>query len=293
MANLVRRKQVDQIEFSGFFVEIGNSNYYPSLGNPSGFLPQSSLDSATGVLNSSINQSSGTLNTKINATGAASNIYTDTASGTLDSRLVSSGSTLTSNINTLSGYVNTVSGNLYTTTTGASGTLNTKIDTASGTLKTYTDTTSGSLYNQIQSSSNMTLISGIISGNNFNFTGEKIFRSPIDVPRVNLSGTATPSNIAIVAASGSVSIVGSGGTFMSFLESGITNSLWSVSTAAGVPALELFDDDLLVIGKTTRRTAIVSGASGYLILPNLPTNTQTGGLPVGTVFRSGNSLMII
>lgn len=293
MANLVRRKQVDQAEFSGFFVEVGNANYYPVLGNPSGFLSQSSLDTTTGFINNTINQVSGTLNSQIAATGSTNKIYTDVASGTLDSRLLNSGQSLTSSISGLSGYVNTTSGNLNSTITGASGVLNTKINTTSGVLKSYTDTVSGNLTNQITAASNQTVVSGIASGDQYSFTGQKIFRSPITAPRVNFSGSATPTSIAIVASSGSVSVVGSGGTFMSFLETGTTNSLWSVASAAGVPMLELFDDDLLVIGKSTRRTALVSGASGYLILPNLPTQTQTGGLPQGVMFRSGNFLMII
>jgi hypothetical protein len=293
MANLVRRKQVDQAEFSGFFVEVGNTNYYPVLGNPSGFLSQSDLNTATGFINNSINQVSGTLNSQIISTGSTNKIYTDVASGTLDSRLLSSGQSLTSSISGLSGYVNTTSGNLYSTITGVSGVLNTKINTTSGVLKSYTDTVSGNLTNQITAASNQTVVSGIASGDQYSFTGQKIFRSPITAPRVNFSGSATPTSIAIVASSGSVSIVGSGGTFMSFLETGTTNSLWSVANNAGVPMLELFDDDMLVIGKSTRRTALVSGVSGYLILPNLPTQTQTGGLPQGVLFRSGNFLMII
>lgn len=293
MANLVRRKQVDQVEFSGFFVEVGNSNYYPLLGNPSGFLDQSTLNTVTGILSSQTIQASGILSLQIQSTGATNKSYTDIASGTLDSRLTASGQNLSGRIDSVSGYVNTVSGNLNTTITGVSGVLNTKINSTSGVLKSYTDTVSGNLANQIVSGSNQSTISGIVSGELFAFTGQKTFRSPITANRINLSGVSAPTNIAIIASSGSVSIVGSGGTFMSFLETGTTNSLWSVASAAGVPMLELFDDDLLVIGKSTRRTALVSGASGYLILPNLPTQTQTGGLPQGTMFRSGNFLMII
>ena len=293
MANLVRRKQVDQAEFSGFFVEVGNSQYYPLVGNPSGFLDQTAFSVSSGYLGSYINQVSGALDSRITTTGANSKIYSDLVSGGLDFRVFTTGQTLSGLINSLSGYTISVSGNLNSTINTASGTLNTKIITASGVLKSYSDTISGNLANQITASSNQTTISGIVSGDQYSFTGQKIFRSTVTVPRINLSGVSAPTSVALVASSGSVSIVGSGGTFMSFLETGTTNSLWSVASAAGIPMLELFDDDLLVIGKSTRRTALVSGASGYLILPNLPTNTQTGGLPNGTMFRSGNFLMII
>ena len=80
---------------------------------------------------------------------------------------------------------------------------------------------------------------------------------------------------------------------MSFVETGITNSLWAVADSAGLPMLELFDDYTLVLGHSSRKSIVLSGISGYVLLPNLPTQTQTGGLPGGTLFRSGNFLMIL
>lgn len=291
MANLVRRKQVDQTEFSGFFVEVGNENYYPLNSNPSNYLTQTNISTTTGIINNNINSLSGYVDSQIATTGFTNKTYTDSISGALDTRLVSSGALLSGNINILSGYVNTVSGNLNTTINSVSGALNTKINTASGVLKDYTNTTSGNLYNQMLAVSNTATVSGIASGDLYNFTGQKIFKSAITTPRINLSGVSTPTSIGIVTSSGSVSIVGSVGTFMSFLESGTTNSLWSVASLAGVPMLELFDDDLLVIGKSTYRSMLISGALGYIILPNLP--TSSAGLPTNAVYRDGNTLKIV
>ena len=284
---------MDQVEFSGFFVEVGDKNYYPIASNPSGFLTQAGLNSATGTLNTKIDNSSGYSNSNTLATGQYANLYTNSVSGIIDVRLASTGSTLSGSIISLSGYVNTVSGNLSATITGTGGFLDSKINTLSGYSTNYTNTVSGVLDAKITASSNSGIINSIASGENFNFTGKKIFNSDTTFQRINLSGVGKPSSIAIVAASGSVSIVGSGGAFMSFVETGITNSLWSVADSAGLPMLELFDDYTLVLGHSSRKSIVLSGISGYVLLPNLPTQTQTGGLPNGTLFRSGNFLMIL
>jgi len=293
MANLVRRKQVDQVEFSGFFVEVGNQNYYPVASNPSGFLTQAGLNAATGTLNTKIDNSSGYASSNTLATGQYSALYTNSVSGILDARLVSTGANLSGSVLSLSGYVNTVSGNLSTTISGTGGFLNSKINTLSGYSTSYANTISGVLDAKITASSNLSTITSIISGESFHFTGKKIFDSDSTFQRINLSGVGKPSSIAIVAASGSVSIVGSGGTFISFIETGVTNSLYSVADSAGLPMLELFDDYTLVLGHSSRKSVVLSGISGYVLLPNLPTQNQTGSLPNGTLFRSGNFLMIL
>lgn len=293
MANLVRRKQVDQSEFSGFFVEVGAVNYYPLTTNPSGFLDSSALNSATGTLDTKINNVSGILANSIQSTGINANSYTDNVSGALSTRLISSGNSLSTVDSAISGYALSISGNLNSSLTGASGILNTKIDTASGTLKNYTDTISGLLNSQITAASNATVINNIVSGASFNFTGTKIFNSPITSQRLNVSGVTTPSSIAIVGASGMMSIVGNAGTFVSYYETGSNNSLWAVADSAGLPMLELFDDYTLILGHSSRKSVVLSGLSGYVLMPSLPNQTQTGSLPSGTLFRSGNHLMIL
>lgn len=293
MANLVRRKQVDQAEFSGFFIEVGDVNYYPLVDNPSGFLDSDALDAATGTLNTKIDNVSGILANSIQSTGINSNLYTDNVSGALSARLQSSGASLTATDTALSGYIISVSGNLNASVTGASGVLNTKIDTSSGYAKTYTDTVSGVLNSQITASSNATTINNIVSGANFNFTGTKIFNSPVSAQRINLSGINTPSSISIIASSGYASVVGNAGTFVSYYETGANSSLWAVADSAGLPMLELFDDYTLVLGHSNRKSVVLSGISGYVLMPNLPNQNQTGTLPSGTLFRSGNYLMIL
>jgi len=292
MGNLVRVKQVDQSDFSGFFVQVGNVNYYP-LTNPSGYLVNSDLNTATGTINSNINTLSGNLNNSINQSLISGKSYTDTASGTLNSRLGATGSSLTSSVNNLSGYVIAVSGNLNSGINSASGTLDTKINTSSGYAKSYTDSVSGILNTKIVSGSNSSLVTSIVSGDNFHFTGKKFFDSSISTSKINISGASTPSSIYIASSSGSMSIVGTGGVFVTYSETGTTNSMWSVADAAGLPMLELFDDYTLILGHSSRPSVTLSGISGYVLMPSLPTYTQISGFPSGTVYRSGSYLMII
>lgn len=295
MPNLIRRKQVDQLEFSGFFVEVGDVNYYPLSSNPSNFITDGDLSTATGQVYVDLNATSGNLNTSIILSGQASAAYSDLISGNISANLASTGSSLSSSITSLSGYVISVSGNITGQISNTSGVLNTQINVTSGDLKTYTNVVSGNLSSQISSSSSVANVNSIVSGNNFNFTGQKIFNSTISAPRVNLSGIAAPSQIAIVASSGMVSIVGSSGAFMSFIETGIgsaSNSLWAVTDAAGLPMVELYDDYKLVLGHDSRKSIVLSGISGYVIMPSLPDYNQTTSLPSGSLFRSGNFLMI-
>jgi hypothetical protein len=293
MANLIRRKQIDQPEFSGFIVEVGDSNYYPLSSNPVGYVNQATLNSATGTLNSIINSVSGDLDTKIQNSGSAANGFSNDISGALSIRLSNTGNSLLGEINSLSGYTVSVSGALNSTILSGSGAVSTKVDVASGFLKSYTDTVSGSLNNQIATGSSAANVNNIASGNNFNFSGTKTFLSPITAQTINISGSTNPTSISIVASSGVVSIVGDNGTFVSYFETGANASLYAVTDSNGLPMIELFDDYTLILGHSSRPSIIISGLSGYVLLPSLPTQTQTGGLPEGTIFRSGKHLMIL
>jgi len=293
MANLIRRKQIDQPEFSGFIVEVGDSNYYPLFSNPVGYVNQATLNSATGTLNSIINSVSGDLDTKIQNSGSAANGFSNDISGALSTRLSNTGNSLLGEINSLSGYTVSVSGALNSTILSGSGAVSTKVDVASGFLKSYTDTVSGSLNNQIATGSSAANVNNIASGNNFNFSGTKTFLSPITAQTINISGSTNPTSISIVASSGVVSIVGDTGPFVSYSETGANASLYAVTDSNGLPMIELFDDYTLILGHSNIPSVIISGLSGYVLLPSLPTQTQTGGLPDGTIFRSGKHLMIL
>lgn len=296
MANLIRRKQADQVEFSGFFIEVGDANYYPIDANPSSYQTSSDLATATGQVNVNLISASGVLSAQSAQHKQDALDYTDLASGTLSTRLASTGYTLSGLIVSLSGYTQSVSGNLNTKINTTSGDLNTKINTTSGDLKTYTNNVSGALSSQIATLSTISgAVNSIASGENFTFTGVKKFVSPIFAPRVNLSGTSAPSQIALVASSGQVSVVGSGGTFMSFVETGVgssVNSLWAACDVAGIPVIEIFDDFTLTIGRPLSKAIVISGIAGYVLMPNLPDETQIAALPASTIYKSGGYVRI-
>jgi hypothetical protein len=90
-----------------------------------------------------------------------------------------------------------------------------------------------------------------------------------------------------------VSVAGNAGNFVSYYETGANASLWAVTDSVGLPMIELFDDYTLILGHGSRPSVTLSGVSGYILMQNLPTQAQTGSLPQGVVFRSGNHLMII
>jgi hypothetical protein len=294
MGNLVRKKQVDQIEFSGFFVEVGDTNYYPLSTNPSSYATTADLTSATGQVYTDLNTTSGDLNTSIQQTGSASNIYSDGVSGALSTRLVSSGAALESDVGDLSGHLNTVSGNLNTTINTASGALNTEISTTSGDLVNYVNSVSGDISTEISNISTVTEVDAIASGNNFNFSGVKVFNSEIKASRINFSGVSAANNITLVGSSNEASIVGNQGAFVTYSETGVgsnSSSLFAVNDSAGLPFLELFDDYKLIFGRNAKQAIIVSGVSqGYVIMPNLPTSSS--GLPSNTLYNDGGTLKI-
>jgi hypothetical protein len=294
MANLIRKKQVDQTEFSGFFVNVGDSNYYPLPTNPSGYATTTELSTSTGELYTDIQGASGVLNSAIAQTGVAANSYTNSVSGDISTRLESTGSLLNTDTNNLSGYVGTTSGNLNTTINTSSGTLNTKINSTSGDLTAYTNTVSGNLSTEIANSSSSTVVNNIVSGNDFAFTGDKVFRSEVTASIINVSGSNVPTDISLTAGSGIVSVVGSNGTFMSFVETGVgsnSSSLFAVNDAAGLAYLEMFDNTTLVLGRNASQAVVISGTNGTVIMPNLP--TSSAGLPAGALYNSGGTLKIV
>ncbi len=107
MGNLVRIKQIDKPELSGYIREVGDVNYYPTS-NPSGYISSVNQDADFSQLALDVSTLSGDLYSDLAATGA-----------TLTYNLGSSGNTLNTKIDNLSGYVEvsnvkiaTVSGNV-------------------------------------------------------------------------------------------------------------------------------------------------------------------------------------
>ena len=154
MANLVRLKQLDQPELSGYILDVTDQSYYPS-NNPSGYISDVASDNSFVVLSGNLNTTGSNLSATINTSGAA-----------LSGLVLVTGSYLNSKIDTLSGNLSVTNANVSTVSgdaqyaislvtgfevevsgvisgevsgltvliTGTSGVLNTKINNLSGDL---------------------------------------------------------------------------------------------------------------------------------------------------------------
>lgn len=154
MANLIRLKQVDNPEFSGFVKGITDTLYY-SVSNPSGYISSidgqqayinlsGRQDTASGYLDSKIGTASGTLSTRLQGSGnylhaqdvilsglinqTNADLISISGNNTYNNYLITGLESRTSG--SLSGQFNTLSGLV----TGTSGVLNLKINSVSGVL---------------------------------------------------------------------------------------------------------------------------------------------------------------
>jgi len=112
MANLVRLKQLDKPELSGYILSVTDENYYPS-NNPSGYISDISSDSDFIALSGNLNTTGSNLLSGINSSGAA-----------LSGLIISSGSFLDLRIDTLSGNLNTTNANVSTVSGNAQYAIN-------------------------------------------------------------------------------------------------------------------------------------------------------------------------
>jgi len=102
MANVIRIKQIDQPELSGYILDVTDQNYYPAA-NPSGYLSSVASDPDFIALSGDLNNTGIILDNKIN-----------TLSGFTVSLVNSSGAFLQSEILSLSGDLNATNANLTT-----------------------------------------------------------------------------------------------------------------------------------------------------------------------------------
>jgi hypothetical protein len=188
MGNLVRIKQIDKPELSGYIREVGDVNYYPTS-NPSGYISSVNQDADFSQLALDVSTLSGDLYSDLAATGA-----------TLTYNLGSSGNALNTKIDNLSGYVEvsnvkiaTVSGNVDYAQFLATGldyssniTLSGNIIATSG----YASGTSGSLSSRITSLEGVFAASGSnfvdIYSNNQTVIGQKNFDGKTSFKLINI-----------------------------------------------------------------------------------------------------------
>lgn len=199
MANLIRLKQVDQQEFSGYVVQVTDDSFYPAT-NPSGYISSVAGDpsflvlsgnlSSTGSYLASLNSAtSGALNTSIVSTGNALNNRISSLSGNL---LVTN-----SNLSYVSGLANAANSGVTALDTKFSGVLSgevtdleSQISGVSGVLNTKISTVSGNLSSRIGSLESSFAATGgnfvDISSNSQIISGTKEFRDRVAFAQINL-----------------------------------------------------------------------------------------------------------
>ena len=87
----------------------------------------------------------------------------------------------------------------------------------------------------------------------------RIFTRPTGNPTTQYSGSAYSSIALEVLESGSLAFMGSSGSLFSISDS-LVGSLMSVNDISGLPILEVFDTDKVVMGTFGQNTLVVTGS---------------------------------
>ncbi|HIL27147.1 MAG TPA: hypothetical protein EYG21_07165 [Nitrospinaceae bacterium] len=187
----------------------------------------------------------------------------------------------------------------------------------------YVSTTSGDLKSSLNTSGTnlSTRIDNILSDSSVNFTSQKTFSSGIKTNKIALSGNGVTLR---VNANNSVTFDDTSGALLTLAPGyGADAPVFSVTDKAGLPLVDIYDDDTLNFGPygknpfnisgervyfgnyksyisgstvsfsgdplTVNDVLTISGLSGgYVFLNNLPEWPNIGGLNSGALFRSGN-----
>ena len=186
------------------------------------------------------------------------------------------------------------------------------VSTASGDIKSSLEATGTSLSN---------LISNVNADSSTNFTAKKTFSAGLKTELVNFGNDGVTLR---VNSNNSVTFDDVSGSLLTVAPGyGADAPVFSVTDKAGLPLIDVFDDDRINFGPygtnplnvsgekvclgnyrsyfsgsdvhlsgkvTVNDMLTVSGLSGgYAIFNNLPEHPNTGGLPIGTLFVSGNN----
>lgn len=172
MGNLIRLKQIDKPEVSGYIEQVGDSRYY-SQSNPSGYISSVAANASFQELSGDLSAVSGDLYAKLAATGQ-----------TVSTNLASTGQTLDAKIDSLSGYVEVsnnnisiISGNVNTAELNSTGYAFNLVSNLSGdvtSLSGYVVNSDTSLSSQISNvntnlSSRINSLEGVFAASGSNF----------------------------------------------------------------------------------------------------------------------------
>ena len=292
--NNIKISQLDLVGLSGHIVDVAaTGTYYPltktswSNANPSGFLTteDGSWQIHSGHLTAFTTGVSGVLSSRVENTGYS--LGSDITS--LTTNLGSTGQSVTSEIATVSGLVvsNDTDITNLTTNLGTTGlALISEVSIVSG-LVISNDGDISTLTANLKSTGDVldTEVNQI-SNLDKTFAGDKTFSNKIVVKdKINLSSIDLNLNV-----DDSVSFDKSDGSVLTLGQSYTSEygkCVLSATDAAGLPLFEVYEDDVIIIGRYSKNTVVVSGES---VIVDLPSHTQetTGTLSRGTLFRSGD-----
>jgi hypothetical protein len=199
MANLVRLKQLDQPELSGFILDVTDQSYYPS-NNPSGYISELSSDSDFIVLSGNLTNTGSSLVSLIQSTQTSLSGFVVSTGTFLNSRIDSVAADLVttnldvytvsgdvqSTINSFSGFKLEVSGSISGEVSG----LNISINQASGVLNTKINNVSGNLNSRITNLEDNFALTGSnfvdLDSNNQIIEGSKTFNNKIGFKQIDI-----------------------------------------------------------------------------------------------------------
>jgi len=199
MANLVRLKQLDQPELSGFILDVTDQSYYPS-NNPSGYISDLLSESDFIVLSGNLTNTGSSLVSLIQSTQTSLSGFVVSTGTFLNSRIDSVAADLVttnldvytvsgdvqSTINSFSGFKLEVSGSISGEVSG----LNISINQASGVLNTKIDNVSGNLNSRITNLEDNFALTGSnfvdLDSNNQIIEGSKTFNNKIGFKQIDI-----------------------------------------------------------------------------------------------------------
>ena len=293
--NNIKTSQLDLVGLSGHIVDVAaTGTYYPltktswSEANPSGFLTieDGSWQIASGHLVDFTTGVSGILSSRLDNTGSY-----------LVSNLIETGKTLETQTLGLLAQDSIHTTNLATTGDDLTADLATTGDNLTANLKSTGDSLQAQVWTNDTDITTLTTNLGNtgdalsaevnqISNLNKTFAGDKTFSNKIIVKdKINLSAIDLNLNV-----DDSVSFDKSDGTVLTLGQSYTSEygkCVLSATDAAGLPLFEVYEDDVIIIGRYSKNTVVVSGES---VIVDLPSHTKetTGTLSRGTLFRSGD-----
>ena len=295
MSNNIKISQLDLVGLSGHIVDVAaTGTYYPltktswSNANPSGFLTieDGSWQIASGHLVGFTTGVSGELSGRLHNTGAY-----------LQTQVTSNDSDITALIGDLATTGDDLTADLATTGDDLTADLKSTGDGLTADLKSTGDNIQAQVWTNDTDIATLTIDLkstgdvldaevNQISNLDKTFLGDKTFSNEIIVKdKINLSAIDLNLNV-----DDSVSFDKSDGSILTLGQSYTSEygrCVLSATDAAGLPLFEVYEDDVIIIGRYSKNTVVVSGESVIIDLPS-HTKETTGTLSRGTLFRSGD-----